>query len=68
MTMIETERKHLAHQLLAEVRRLEKELTASKTRLAVAVEASGTSLVGIYGVGPVVAGLLIGYYLNNKKG
>ena len=60
-TMIETERKHLAHQLLAEVRRLEKELTASKSRLAVEVEASGTSLVGIYGVGPVVAGLLIGY-------
>jgi transposase len=60
-TMIETERKHLAHQLLAEVRRLEKELTASKARLAVAVEASGTSLVDIYGVGPVVAGLLIGY-------
>jgi transposase len=60
-TMIETERKHLAHQLLAEVRQLEKELTASKTRLAVAAEASGTSLVDIYGAGPVVAGLLIGY-------
>jgi transposase len=60
-TMIEAERKHLAHQLLGEVRRLETELTASKARLAVAVEASGTSLVGIYGVGPVVAGLLIGY-------
>jgi len=60
-TMIETERKHLAHQLLSEVRRLEKELKASKTRLCVAVEASGTSLTEIYGVGPVVAGLLIGY-------
>jgi transposase len=60
-TMIETERKHLAHQLLGEVRRLENELKASKTRLCVAVEASGTSLTEIYGVGPVVAGLLIGY-------
>jgi transposase len=30
-------------------------------RLAVAVEASGTGLTDIYGVGPVVAGLLIGY-------
>jgi transposase len=59
--MIETERKHLAHQLLREVRKLEKELTASKTRLAVAVDASGTTVTGIYGVGPVVAGLLIGY-------
>ena len=60
-TMIEAERKRIAHQLLGEVRRLETELKASKARLAVAVEASGTSLVGIYGVGPVVAGLLIGY-------
>lgn len=60
-TMVETERKHLAHQLLQEVRRLEKELKASKARLSVAVEASGTSLTDIYGVGPVVAGLLIGY-------
>jgi transposase len=59
--MVETERKHLAHQHLREVRRLEKELAASKACLAVAVEASGTSLTGIYGVGPVVAGLLIGY-------
>jgi transposase len=60
-TMVEAERKHLAHQLLGEVRRLEKELKASKARLAVAVEAAGTTLTGIYGVGPVVAGLLIGY-------
>ncbi|MCP5115008.1 MAG: IS110 family transposase [bacterium] len=60
-TMVETERKRIAHQLLAEVRRLEKELKASKALLREAVEASGTSLTGIYGVGPVVAGLLIGY-------
>ena len=59
--MVETERKHLAHQLLREVRRLEMELKASKARLRQAVEASGTSLTDIYGVGPVVAGLLIGY-------
>ena len=30
-------------------------------RLSVAVEASGTGLTDVYGVGPVVAGLLIGY-------
>jgi transposase len=61
VTMAETERKRIAHQLLTEVRRLDKELTASKQRLRKAVEASGTSLVDIYGVGPVVAGLLVGY-------
>lgn len=60
-TMVEEERKGIAHQHLAEVRRLEKELKASKARLKVAVEAAATSLTDIYGVGPVVAGLLIGY-------
>ncbi|HJR86517.1 MAG TPA: IS110 family transposase [Acidimicrobiia bacterium] len=60
-TMVETERKRIAHQLLGELRRLETEIKASKTRLAVAVEAAGTSLTDIYGVGPVVAALLIGY-------
>lgn len=60
-TMVETERKRIAQQHLGELRRLEKELKGSIERLAVAVEASGTGLTGIYGVGPVVAGLLIGY-------
>ena len=60
-TMVETERKRLAHQHLAEVRRLEKELKASRSRLDVAVQASGSTLTDIYGVGPFVAGLLIGY-------
>ena len=60
-TVIEAERKRIAHQHLAEVRRLEKELKASKARLSMAVEAAGTTLTDIYGVGPVVAGLLIGY-------
>jgi transposase len=60
-SMVETERKRLAQQHLGEVRRLEKELVASKARLRDAVEASGTTLTDIYGVGPVVAGLLIGY-------
>ncbi len=60
-TMVEAERKRIAHELLSEVRKLESELKGSKARLHEAVEASGTSLNGIYGVGPVVAGLLIGY-------
>ena len=61
VSMVEAERKRIAHQHLAEVRRLEKELKSSKARLKVAVEAAGTTLTDIYGVGPVVAGLLIGY-------
>ncbi len=61
VSMVEAERKRLAHQHLAEVRRLEKELKESRARLKEAVEAAGTTLTDIYGVGPVVAGLLIGY-------
>ncbi len=38
-----------------------KELAESKRRLREAVEAADTTLTDIYGVGPVVAGLLIGY-------
>ena len=60
-TMVETERKRIAHQLHTEVRRLETELAASKARLRVAVDAADTTLTDIYGVGGVVAGLLIGY-------
>ncbi|MDF1597919.1 MAG: transposase [Acidimicrobiia bacterium] len=67
VSMIETERKRIAHQLLGEVRRLNKERDASKTRLAVPVEASGTTLVNIYGVGPVVAALLIGHTGNVSR-
>ena len=60
-TMVETERKRIAHKHLDDLKRLEKELKASVERLRVAVEASGTGLTDIYGVGPVVAGLIIGY-------
>ena len=58
---VETERKRIAHQHLADLRRLEKELKASRERLRVTVEAADTTLTDVYGVGPVVAGLLIGY-------
>ncbi len=60
-SMVEKERKRLAHQHLADLRRLDNEIKASRARLATAVEAAGTTLTDIYGVGPVVAGLLIGY-------
>jgi len=53
-----------ASELLRRVRpatMVETERKASKARLREAVETSGNSLTDIYGVGPVVAGLLIGY-------
>ena len=36
-------------------------MRASKTRIAAAVAASGTTLTDIFGVGPIVAAMLVGY-------
>ena len=58
---IASQRKAMARQHLADIRRLEKELKANKAAINAAVTASGTSVTDIYGVGPVVAALLIGY-------
>ena len=50
----------LALDMLADVRRLDQTLRASHKRLRTAVDATGTSLTEIYGVGPVLAASLIG--------
>ena len=55
------ERKRQARELLADVRRLDADINQTKARIVVAVEASKTSLTDIYGVGPVVAALVIGH-------
>jgi transposase len=55
------ERKRLGHDLLVDLRRLDRELGALKARIADAVEASGTSLLEVYGVGPIVAALILGH-------
>jgi len=46
--------------LLADMRRLDAQMRESKKKLAVAVKASGTSLTGLFGVGPVNAATVIG--------
>jgi transposase len=50
----------LAAEFLADIRRLDVQLRDTNKKLAAAVKASGTSLTGIFGVGPVVAGTVIG--------
>lgn len=57
---VEVERKAMATDLLTDVRRLDNQIKALKTRIATAVEASATTVTEIYGVGPVVAAILIG--------
>jgi transposase len=59
--LVEGERKRLAADLLADVRRLDRELAAIKTRIRDAVDASGTTLVELHGVGPIVAGLILAH-------
>ena len=60
-TAVEAERKRLAQGLVADIRRLDAEIAASKARIVAAVAASGTSVTELFGVGPVVAAFLIGH-------
>ena len=53
---VTVERKHQAVELLDDVIRLEREVRAVKRRIGVAVDATRTSLLDIFGAGPVVAG------------
>jgi transposase len=53
-------RAELAAEFLADLRHLDDQLRQTKKKLAAAVRASHTSLTDIFGVGPVVAGTIIG--------
>ena len=45
---------------MAEVRRLERDILAVETQIAEAVETSGTTLVRLFGIGPILAAKIIG--------
>jgi transposase len=53
------ERKALAQQHLADVRSLDRRVKAARERIAAMVEPTGTGLVDLYGVGPLVAGRVL---------
>ena len=55
------ERRHQALDLLADVRRLDRDLVAVRARITEAVAASKTSLTDIFGVGSVTAALVLGH-------
>jgi transposase len=50
-----------ARDLVADLQRLDAQRRDARRRTARAVAASGTSTTGIYGVGPIVAGTVLGY-------
>jgi transposase len=53
-------RAELAAEFLADLRHIDAQLRQTSKKLAVAVKASGTSLTQVFGVGPVIAGTVIG--------
>ena len=60
-TPVEQIRYDLAVELLDDIRRLDEQLKASHKRIRTAVAASGTTLTDLFGVGPIIAAMLIGY-------
>jgi transposase len=57
---VELARAELAAEFLADLRHLDARLRQTRKKLAAAVRASRTSLTGVFGAGPVIAGTVIG--------
>jgi transposase len=55
------QRRTMARTHLADIRRLDRDIKANKALVRKAVNATDTTLTNIYGVGPMVAALVIGY-------
>jgi transposase len=55
------ERHRQAVELVADIERLDVAVADSRARISAAVTASGTTVTDIFGVGPIVAAMLIGY-------
>ncbi len=58
---VERVRRDLVVELLSEVRVLDAQLKASHKRIREAVAASGTTVTELFGVGPIIAAMLIGH-------
>jgi hypothetical protein len=58
---VELERKERARELLDDLRRFDRLLVDNERKTTAAVRASGTTLTEVLGVGPVLAGLIIGH-------
>src|SRR6267154_1246928 len=57
---VEAARCELAAALLDDLRRIDARIRETRKKLAVTVAAAGTSLTGLFGVGPVIAAAVIG--------
>jgi transposase len=61
VTVVDVERKRIARELLADVRRLDRQVKAASQAIRQAVGEHGTTLTEVYGVGPVLAAKLVGH-------
>ena len=59
-SIIAAARVEFAGELLDDLRRVDRQIAESKQRLAQVIAASGTTVIGIFGVGPVVAATVVG--------
>src|SRR6476646_7359419 len=57
----------LARELIADLQRIDTQRREAKRHTARAVDASGTSITSIYGVGPIVAGTVLGYVRDVRR-
>lgn len=58
---VDIERKAMANELLVDVHRFDNQISAIKARIATAVTTADTTVTDVYGVGPVVAAIVLGH-------
>jgi transposase len=61
ITVVDVERKRIARDLLADVRRLDRQVKTASQAIRTAVGEHGTTLTQVFGVGPVLAAKLLGH-------
>jgi len=61
LDVVGEQRRTMAHTHLGDIRRLDRDIKANKAMVRKAVNTADTTLTDIYGVGPMVAALVIGY-------
>jgi len=65
--LVAVERQRLAVDLLADVRRLDQDIAATRSRITDAVEDSKTTLLELHGIGPIVAADILGHVANPAR-
>jgi transposase len=61
ITVVDLQRKRIARELLADVRRLDRQVKTASQAIRQAIRDHGTTLPQVYGVGPVLAAKLVGH-------